>query len=111
MWEVCGHPCSCPFRATTLTDTEVALFGIAWGGPVTGATHTYLTQKCMNFHFTFPARLAPPLLRPFQVLVPAIVVARRYWDSILARLAGREGPSQPKPALMLLPHCDAIMHP
>lgn len=80
-------------------------------GPVTGATHTYLTHQCMNFHFTFPARLAPPLLRPFQVLVPAIVVARRYWDCILARHTGRDGPSQPKPALVLLPQCDAIMHP
>lgn len=94
--------------------TREALFGIAWGGPVTGATHTYLarqrTQR-MNFHFTFPARLAPPLLRPFQVLPALMLVARCYWDSIPAHhagRAGRDGPSQ----LSSSPHCDAkIMHP
>lgn len=83
-----------------------ALFGIAWGGPVTGATHTYLAQQRMNFHFTFPARLAPPLLRPFQVQLSAVLVACYYWDSILARRAGRVGPGQ----LSCSSHRDALMH-
>lgn len=46
--EVRGYPCSRPRPRT-------ALFGIAWGGPVTAATHTYLAHQRMNFHFTFPA--------------------------------------------------------
>lgn len=82
---------------------RTALFGIAWGGPVTGATHTY-HSRAHEFSFYIPcATRSYAAQAPFQLLLRVILVACCDWDGILARHAGRVGPGQ----FSCSSHCDA----
>lgn len=85
---------------------RTALFGIAWGGPVTGATHTY-HSRAHEFSFYIPcATRSSAAQAPFQLLLRVLLVACCDWDGILARhaVALAQASSHARHIAMLLTH-------
>lgn len=93
----------------TTRGPRTALFGIAWGGPVAGATHTHLDQQRMNFHFTFPAATRSSTAQTFSGAAssdPRGTLRLGWHGASLACHAGRVGPDKPS-MLVALRSCRA----